>query len=335
MRAVSTLSKLTSTRRACHALSVPRASYYRWVGHPRPRHPRTRPSPPRALGAAERKRVLEVLNAPQFADQAPAQVYAMLLDEGEYLCSTSTMYRLLRGEDQVRERRNVLRHPKYKKPELLATGPNQVWTWDITKVKALRKWSYFYLFVMLDIFSRQVMGWMAAHTQNARLAEKFVHETAVKHGIKPGQLTIHADRGQEMVSKLVVQLMSDLGIERSHSRPHCSNDNPYSEAHFRTFKYHPLFPERFGCLQDLISFARPFFDWYNNHHRHSGLGYMTPAAVHDGLAQGIHRKREQTLLKAYAAHPERFVRKPPAPPEVPTEAWINPPDRAPAMAGAP
>jgi len=253
-------------------------------------------------------------------------VYAALLDLGVYLCSVSTMYRLLRGDGEVRERRNQLAHPRYRKPELLARGPNEVWTWDITKLRGPVKWTYYYyLYVMLDIFSRYVVGWLVAGQQTASLARRFIAECCRKQGIEEGQLTIHADRGGPMKAKTTAQLLADLGIVHSHSRPHVSNDNPFSEAQFKTLKYRPEFPGRFGSQEDAVLFCRPFFRWYNEEHYHSGIGWLTPASVHYGQADEIRLKRKEVLRKACATHPERFVRGIPEPPQLPGAVWINPP----------
>lgn len=308
---------------ACRALGVARSSLYR---HRRP--------PPaagarvyncyRSLKEEERQNVLSVLNSERFMDQAPAEIYATLLDEGVYLCSVRTMYRILAQNDQVRERRNQVRHPNYTKPELLATAPNQVWSWDITKLKGPEKWTYFYLYVMIDIFSRYVVGWMVAHRESKRLAERFIQETVEKQGIVPGQLTIHADRGSSMTSKPVASLLAELGITKTHSRPYTSNDNPYSESHFKTLKYSAGFPSRFGCIEDARFFCGPFFSWYNTEHHHSGIGLLIPEALHYGRAEEVTVARKATLLAAYANHPERFNR-PPQPPKIPNAAWINQP----------
>jgi len=269
--------------------------------------------------------VRRVLNSERFQDSVPRQVYATLLDEGEYLCHWRTMYRILDEHGEVRERRNQLQHPVYTKPELLARGPNQLWSWDITKLKGPAKWTYYYLYVILDVFSRYVVGWMVAEREAASLAEKLIAQTCVKQGIEPSQLTLHADRGPSMRSKSVAQLLADLGVTKTHSRPYTANDNPYSESQFKTMKYRPDFPERFDSLADARSWAREFFGWYNHDHRHSGLGLMTPATVHHGQAETVRQQRQQVLLAAYAAHPERFVRGVPVPPELPNEVWIDKP----------
>jgi putative transposase len=312
---------------ACQALGVARATAYRHRS-PRSRAARIpRRSPPLSLSDEERSAVLAELHSERFVDASPAAVYATLLDEGRYLASERTMYRILAANDEVRERRAQLRHPAYAAPELLATGPNEVWSWDITKLKGPAKWTYYYLYVILDIFSRYVPGWMVASAESAALAERLIADSVAKQGIEPGTLTIHADRGSSMASKPVALLLADLGVAKSHSRPHVSNDNPYSEAQFKTLKYRPGFPARFGSLEDARAFARTFFAWYNTEHRHSGIGLLTPASVHAGRAADIHAARALTLAQAYAVHPERFVRRPPTPPELPTAVWINPPSR--------
>jgi putative transposase len=307
----------------CAALGLPRATYYR-RRRPRDLPPRRRPSP-RALTADEQHTVLARLHEPRFVDLAPAEVYATLLDEGAYLCSERTMYRLLAGHAEVRERRDQLRHPTYAAPELLACQPNELWSWDITKLLGPTKWTYFYLYVMLDVFSRYVVGWMVAHRESATLAERFIHETCARQRIGRDQLTIHADRGPAMTSKPVAFLLADLGITKTHSRPHVSNDNPFSEAQFKTLKYRPAFPERFGAIQDARAHCHVFFPWYNVAHHHSSLGLLTPHDVHHGLAEQRVAARAGVLATAYGAHPERFPGGLPQPPARPTEVWINPP----------
>jgi len=307
----------------CAALGVATASYYRRV-KPKPATP-PRPTSARALGPSERAAVLGVLHEPPFVDLAPTQVYAHLLDEGRYLCSPRTMYRLLAACREVRERRDQLRHPRYVAPQLLATRPNEVWSWDITKLLGPVKWTYFYLYVILDVFSRYVVGWMVAHRESAQLAQKLIAETCARQGIAPGVLTLHADRGSSMTSKPVALLLADLGVTKTHSRPHVSNDNPFSEAQFKTLKYRPDFPERFGSIEDARGHCRVFFPWYNTEHRHGGIGLLTPHDVHYGLADQRVAARTDVLAAAYAAHPERFVAGLPRPPARSTEVWINPP----------
>jgi putative transposase len=330
MEAVEVLTPQVGTRPACLAIGIPRATVYRLRAKRNGPQPDSsqRPSPVRALSPQERQGALDVLHSERFVDQAPQEVYAALLDEGQYLCSIRTMYRLLDAHKEVKERRDQLCHPSYQKPELLATTPNQVWSWDITKLLGPAKWTYFYLYVILDIFSRSVVGWMVASRESALLAEKLIHEACQKQGIQPGQLLIHADRGASMKSKQVALLLSDLGVTKTHSRPHTSDDNPYSEAQFKTLKYRPNFPERFGSLEDARAFCQDFFRWYNTKHHHSGIGLMTPNAVHYGLAKEVFKAREKILLAAYEMHPERFVRKIPVPPALPQAAWINPPKTA-------
>jgi putative transposase len=308
----------------CRALAVPRATYYRWH-QPKPVAPGTPRRVPRALLPEERTQVLALLNDDRFADLAPAEVYATLLDEGKYLCSIRTMYRILHAQAEVRERRRQLRHPRYAAPELLATGPNQLWSWDITKLKGPVKWTYFYLYVILDVFSRYVVGWMVALQDSATLAQRLIAQTCARQGIAEGELTIHADRGAAMLAKSVALLLTDLGVTKTHSRPHVSNDNPYSESQFKTLKYSPEFPDRFGSVQDARSFLLDFFQWYNTMHHHSGLGLLTPFDVHHGLAETRLAEREATLRIAFAATPERFVQGVPAPLALPPAVWINKP----------
>jgi putative transposase len=326
-QAVTELTPLVGVRDACAAVGEAQARWYRRhrQSPPAPKPERVPTAQPRALSEVERKELRAVLNSEDHVDEAPATVYAKLLDEGLYLASVSTMYRVLREHDEVRERRRQATHPAAKKPELLAAKPNEVYSWDITKLLGPAKWTYYYLYVILDIFSRYVPGWMLAHAENARLAEALLADTVAKQHIGHGQLTIHADRGSPMVAKPVAFLLADLGVTKSHSRPHVSNDNPFSESQFHTMKYRPEFPERFGCFQDAHAFCSRFFTWYNDEHRHSGIGFHTPADVHYGRAEFIREQRADVLNGAYAAHPERFVRKPPQPPSLPTAVWINEP----------
>jgi len=307
----------------CQALAVPRATYYRWR-KPTERVPAVR-RVPRALPPEEREQVLALLHDDRFVDLPPAEVYATLLDEGKYVCSVRTMYRILTEQDEVRERRRQLQHPRYAAPELLATGPNQLWSWDITKLKGPVKWTYYYLYVILDVFSRYVVGWMAAYRESATLAQRLIQQTWDRQGIEKGALTIHADRGPAMLAKSVALLLADLGVTKTHSRPHVSNDNPYSESQFKTLKGYPEFPDRFGALQDARSFLLDFFLWYNTMHHHSALGWLTPYDVHYGLAETRLAEREAVLRTAFAATPERFVRGVPTPPTLPREVWINKP----------
>lgn len=296
------------------------------MGPPRPRAPR--PCPPLALDVNERRTVLDTLNSERFADTAPAAVHATLLDEGTYVGSVRTMYRLLAaqaGSLGCRERRNQLTHPAYTKPELLATAPNQVWSWDITKLKGPAKWTCFHLYVILDIFSRFVVGWLIAPRECSELAQQLIADTVARHHVQPGTLTLHADRGAAMRSKPVASLLVDLDVARSHSRPHVCDDNPYSESQFKTMKYRPDFPERFGCIEHARTHCQVFFPWYNAEHRHSGIAHMTPHSVHYGLAADMRVIRQATLDAAFLANPNRFKNKPPHLPPMPTAAWINPP----------
>jgi putative transposase len=323
---VEELTPLVGTRPACRALGAAPATIYRRrrPGEPRPARPRAVPA--RALSEPERQTVLAELHSERFVDCSPAQVWAILLDEGRYLASERTFYRLLAARHGgVRERRDQLTHPAYAKPELLSERPNELWSWDISKLKGPAKWTYFYLYVILDVFSRYAVGWTVQHRENAQIAKALIGQAAEQQKITREQLTVHADRGPAMTSKPVAFLLADLGVLRSHNRPYTSTDNPYSEAHFKTLKYRPEFPDRFQNIEHARSFCRRFFDWYNHQHRHSGIGLMTPAAVHHGQAKALHAKRQRVLSAAYTATPERFVRRPPRPPALPTAVWINKP----------
>jgi putative transposase len=326
MTAAHQLGQTVGRAAACRALNVPRASLYRHLRPSEPAPPAApRPSPPRALAPAEQQRILDVLHSERFQDTAPNEVFASLLDEGTYLCSVRTMYRILEQAGEVRERRAQLRHPNYQKPQLLATGSNQVWSWDITKLLGPVKWTYFYLYVILDIFSRYVVGWMVAERESAELAKRLIGETCRKQNIAPDQLTIHADRGTSMTSKPVALLLADLGVTKTHSRPHVSDDNPFSESQFKTLKYRPEFPERFGSIQEARAFCRAFFPWYNTEHHHGGIGLLTPEVLHYGRADEVIARRQVVLSQAFQRNPERFVRAHPKPPARPTAVWINPP----------
>ena len=326
--AVATLAPRTGTRAACAAVGAPQASYYR-RRRASPPPVRREPVPhagrvqPRALAPAERQAILEVLHNERFADLAPAEVWATLLDEGTYLGSVSTFYRVLRAAGESRERRRQATHPATVKPELAATAPNQVWSWDITKLPGPAKWTCYYLYVILDIFSRYATGWMAATRESAVLAEKLIAATCAKQHISHGQLAIHAGRGSSMTSKPVAFLLADPGVTQSHSRPHVSNDNPYSESQFKTLKYRPDFPRRFASIEAARAHCQVFFPWYNHEHRHTGLGLHTAADIHYGRAQAIQAARAGVLTAAFAAHPERFVRHPPAPPPLPAAGSVN------------
>ena len=322
------LATAVGIRAACRALGVSRAGYYRAQRPASAAQPRSGGQQPRALTDTERQRVLAVLHSERFRDAAPASIYATLLDEGMYLCSERTLYRILAQEQEVRERRDQTRHPIYARPELLARRPNEVWSWDITKLLGPQKWTYFYLYVILDIYSRYVVGWLVGHRETAELAQDFIGETLAKQQVAPATLTLHADRGASMTSKTVAFLLADLGVSKSHSRPHVSNDNPYSESQFKTLKYRPAFPATFASIEEARAFCRAFFAWYNQEHRHSGIGLHTPAAVHYGHAEQRQVVRQTALTAAYAAHPERFVRQTPTPPRLPTAAWINKPASA-------
>lgn len=312
----------------CEALGVSRATAYRaWHREAFPLEPKPRPKPARALSDDERREVLDVLHEQRFRDQPPAEVFASLLDEERFLCSERTMYRILEAEDELKERRNQLTHPAYIKPELLAECPNEVWSWDITKLRGPVKWTYYHLYAILDIFSRYVVGWMVAPRESATLAKQLIAETCRKQAITGEQLTLHADRGSSMRSKAVAMLLSDLGVTKTHSRPHVSNDNPFSESQFKTLKYRPEFPARFGSIQDARAFCVDFFQWYNAEHHHSALGLLTPEDVHYGRGPEIIAARQHVLDAAYAQHPERFVRKAPQAPQLPEAVWINPPAR--------
>jgi putative transposase len=327
MKAVETFGGDIGVKPACEALGLSRATYYRNKAGAGAGENSTPAAPTswRALSSEERKEVLDLMHSERFMDQAPHEIYATLLDEGRYLCSVRTMYRILEQESELRERRNQLRHPAYVKPELLATAPNQVWSWDITKLLGPVKWTYFHLYVILDIFSRYVVGWMLAGRESATLAQRLIEETCHKQAIQPDQLTIHADRGSSMTSKPVAFLLADLGVTKTHSRPHTSNDNPFSEAQFKTLKYRPDFPERFGSIEEARAFCQSFFSWYNQEHHHTAMGLLTPHVVHYGLAEQVLGARLQLLNEAYGQHPERFVNGPPKLNPLPEAVWINPP----------
>ncbi len=318
------LAPVVSIVTACWALGVARATYYRAQQPPPCRADKgSRIGPPWALSVAEQQHILALLHEPAYADKSPRTVYAMLLDAGRYLASVSTFYRLLRRMGETHERRHQLTHPAYTKPELLAQGPRQLWSWDITKLKGPAKWTCFHLYVILDVFSRYVVGWMLAPRESAALAHELIAATCDQEGIVPHQLTLHADRGTSMRSKSVALLLADLSVSKSHSRPHVSDDNPYSEAQFKTLKYQPDFPARFESIEHARAFCQRFFSWYNHEHRHSGIGYMTPAAVHTGQAQQLYEVRQSVLDQAFLAHPARFTQRHPTPPALPTAVGIN------------
>jgi putative transposase len=314
-------------KKACRLLGRPRATHYRRCRPPVRSTPAVRPSPPNALSETERQGVLDLLHEPGHADLAVAQVWCRALDDGIYLCSQSTMHRLLGLHGESRERRRQRTHPAKKKPELMATRPNQVWSWDISKLKGPSRGLYFDLYVVLDIFSRYVVAWLVAPAESAELARDFLEDAVLVQGIDRDTLTIHADRGSSMRSKPVSQLLIDLGVARSHSRPHVSNDNPFSEAAFKTLKYCPTFPDRFGSIEDARAFCAEFFEYYNHTHRHSGIGLHTPASVHYDTATEIRSQRQATLTAAFTANPIRFRHRPPLAPKIPDVSWINPPAR--------
>jgi putative transposase len=335
MNSVKELSHDVGVRPACHALGVNRSSYYRDKARLVESSPVIRPKPALALTDEEEQEVMSTLNSEEFMDKAPKSIFAELLETGRYLCSVRTMYRLLTKHGQSKERRNQVRRPHYKKPELLATRPNEVWSWDITKLKGPAKWTYFYLYVIMDIFSRYVVGWMVAHREQSSLAKRLIEDTCFKQNIQKEQLTLHADRGSSMTSKQVAHLLADLGITKSHSRPQTSNDNPYSESQFKTMKYRPEFPQRFGCAQDARSFSQEFFGWYNTEHRHSGISFLTPEWVHYGKYHEILDQRNQAMRSAFEANTARFKYNQPKSWQIPQAAWINKPkDEIPETAGA-
>jgi putative transposase len=323
MSAIGELSQHVGIVASCQSLLMPRSSYYR---HLNPSDKPTRQQmPPLKLSDTEREQVLNTLNSERFVDQAPASIVACLLDEGVYLCAERTMYRILAEHHQLHERRRGHVKCHYAKPELLATAPNQVWSWDITKLKGPVSWSYFYLYVILDIFSRYVVGWMIAEREAAQLARELIEQTCAKQNIEPGQLGLHADRGPSMKSKLVAHLLSDLGVTKTHSRPYTSDDNPYSESQFKTLKYRPDFPPRFGCIQDARAYCQQFFNWYNHEHKHSGIAMLTPYSVHHQQAKNILLSRQRTLDQAYRQHANRFKSRKPKIKQLPEAAWINQP----------
>jgi len=318
------LSGQVGIQPACRALGVSRATFYRRQ-KPSTGREQPRPTPARALCADERDTVNEILCSERFVDRAPAEVVATLLDEETYLCSERTMYRILAANAPVKERRNQLRHPSYAKPELVATQPNQVWSWDISKLKGPQTWTWYYLYVLLDIFSRYVVGWMVASRESTVLAKQLIEESCDKQRVAPGELILHSDRGSPMTSHGTAQLLARLGVTRSLSRPRVSDDNPFSEAHFKTLKYHPGFPARFGSMESAIGYVRSFIPWYNTEHRHGGLSMMTPEDVHLGRATRVLDQRRKVLAAAFQTHPERFVRGQPAPRPLPEATWINQP----------
>jgi putative transposase len=326
MAVATELAPCVGIARACRALGVSRAGFYRRQKPSLSTPIKDRNPSPRALSGAERRNVLDLLNSPRFVDHAPAQVHAALLDQGTYHCSSRTMYRILHDNWEVRERRDQLQHPQYHKPELIASGPCQVWSWDITLLPGPGKGSRYHLYVILDIFSRYAVGWLLAHRECSELAARLIRETCDKQEVRPEQLTIHSDRGPAMKSQTVAQLLAALGVVKSHSRPSISNDNPFSESQFKTFKYQPDFPDRFASYDEALAYCTEFFSWYNEQHYHSGLNMLTPVSVHYGQAQQIVAQRNQTLQAAYDKRPERFVRGTPSQKQPPRDVWINPPE---------
>lgn len=333
MTALPALAGTVGLAQACASLGLSRATLYR-QRRPKVSTTVTR-TPPLKLDAAEQAAVLDELTSPRFVDRAPHQIYATLLDEGRYLCSVRTMYRLLAAQKAVRERREQRVHPVYARPELLAEAPNQLWSWDITKLKTTVKWTYVYLYVVLDVYSRYVVGWMLSTRESAALARELVEQTARREAVPKDQLTLHADRGAPMRSKTLAELLVDLGIEASFSRPQQSNDNPYSESLFKTTKYAPDFPTCFTGMDHARDVLTPFFEHYNHHHRHTGIGLMTPVAVHHGDAPRITAERALTLTAAFERHPHRFKGCVPQPPRVPDKVYINPPREIPGSNSAP
>jgi putative transposase len=313
-----------TVKELCKLLGISRSGWYR---SRMPKSPDQR-RPPRKLTGAERTEVLTLLNSETFQDEAVPTVHAKLLDEGKYLCSQRTMYRILKAEKQVHQRRHERQHPVYQKPELLATGPNQVWSWDITKIKGPKSWIFYDLYVVIDLFSRCIVSWCITEYESGEQARALIGSACAREGIKRNQLTVHSDRGRAMRSKCLADLLCELGVGRSFNRPHVSNDNPYSESHFKTLKYRPDYPERFGSIEDARAHMRAFFQWYNTEHRHSGIAMMTPEVVHTGRADEVHQQRQSVLDEAYKAHPERFVKGRPQARAVPEEVWINKPKAA-------
>ena len=324
MDILEVVSPDVGVKTACVATGMPRSSYYRHQKPPKRAAVKKRVSV-RALSEPEQEKVREQLNSSRFADLAPREVYATLLDEGQYYCHWRTMYRILSAQGQMRERRNQKRNPKHKRPELVATGPNQLWSWDITQFQGLEKWRCFYLYSILDVYSRFVPGWMVAEKESAELAEQLIVETCTRQAITPNQLTLHGDRGAPMTARSIIQLLTDLKVTRTHSRPYTPNDNPYSEAHFKTLKYRPDYPGSFESLAAARNWCRDFFTWYNFQHHHSGIELLTPAVVHFGLADQILADRQSVLVRAYRKHPERFVKGFPQSKTLPDAVWINPP----------
>lgn len=321
---VHELAPVVGVQTACEVLSVPRSTYYLALQPPAPPSaPAPRPPSHRALPLAAQQTVRDLLNSERFVDRAPRTVYATLLDEGVYYCSWRTMYRILAQHDAVRERRAQRRRPQYAAPELLATGPRQVWSWDITKLRGPQPGCWYSLYVVLDIFSRKLVAWRIETREDAAIAEAMVAEAVFHERIAPHQLTLHADRGAAMTSKTLRMLLLDLGVARSHSRPTIADDNPYSEAQFKTMKYGPGYPERFAGIAEARAWMRAFAAWYNDEHRHSGLSLLPPSVVHDGRAAAVQLQRQAVLDAGYARHPERFPRGRPQVQTLPEVVGIN------------
>lgn len=324
---MSALAEEIGERAACSVLGASRATMQRHRNG-KPSSPKARPPSHRRLNVAERQEMLDIAHSERFCDQSIREIYATLLDEGRYLASISTWYRVLRSVDETRERRRQATHPARVKPELVATKPGEVWSWDITKLLGPAKWTYYYLYVVLDIFSRYVVAWRLENRESATLARELIAEAIEREGVDPWRLTIHADGGSAMTSKTVAQLYVDLGVTKSRSRPHVSNDNPFSESQFKTLKYGPGFPPFFANLEQGRDFCRAFFPWYNEQHRHTGLALLTPSDVHHGLVEGRIASRRNVLHAAWAAHPERFVRGEPQPATIAQATYINRPEAA-------
>jgi putative transposase len=325
IRAVEELAPRVDVVQACEALGVSRATLYRHRQPPReaPPPPAPRPPPPRTLGSEERAQVLEVLHSERFVDVAPAEVVATLLDEGAYHCSARTMHRILAAEGEAGERRAQRSHPARPAPILEATAPNQVWSWDITRLEGPRRWSSYALYVVLDIFSRYVVGWMVADRELAKLAARLIETCVEREGVRQEQLTLHQDRGAPMIAKTFSQTLVDLGVLPSYSRPRVSNDNPFSESHFKTLKYMPTYPGRFESIEESRAWCARFIEWYNHEHRHSGIAMLRPFDVHVGRAEDVLRARQQAMDEAFARHPERFVNGAPRVAQLPSRAHIN------------
>lgn len=323
IESAESLAKPMGVAAACETIGVPRSSLYR--NRQPKQEPAARPTPSRALSSAERNEVRQLLNSERFVDQAPRQVYASLLDEDRYLCHWRTMYRILASHAEVKERRNQRQHPPTAKPQLETSAPNQLWSWDITQLKGPVKGHHYYLYLILDVYSRFVVGWLLAESESAQLAEILITTTCQRQGIQPDQLGLHSDRGPAMKAKTIAQLLIDLEVAQTFARPYTPNDNAFSEAHFKTLKYRPGFPEQFASFAEARSWVQAFVQWYNYQHYHAALGLLTPAVVHHGQTQQVQTQRQHVLDCAYQAHPERFVRGQPTVSQLPSSVWINPP----------